>query len=129
MPAPPAVKPPPAEPFPARSTLHCDRTEPGGYRETADVTLNDRVVRSLRWEVDTGRIGSCTFQLDDFRQVDGQDQIELRGIREPACRLLIWRRGPRVTLSAADCDKVCGDAVSERIWPVTFDDRSSQCAG
>lgn len=122
-------RPPPSEPFPAHSALHCAQDEPGGYRERGEIAMTGRRVDALEWTVTVGRHGQCRFALDDFAQKAGQEQIELDARDASGCRLLIWRRGPRVTLAHQACERRCGEDLAERIWPISFDARTGRCAG
>ena len=120
-------RPAPLEPFPAHSALHCAQNEAGGYSERADVALTGRRVDALAWTATAGRHGQCRFDLADFTQRGGQDQVALDARDGSGCQLLIWRRGRRVTLAHQGCDQRCGEELSERIWPVSFDARGG-CA-
>ncbi|CAG2150659.1 hypothetical protein [Cupriavidus plantarum] len=107
---------------------NCQRTEEDGFREDAQLNVDDNTVRQLSWKLWVGKRGSCSFDLADFRQVRKSPHIELRANDGSGCKLMVWQDPRRVTLAHANCQQRCTPGIYEQAWPVMFDPGTGACA-
>lgn len=105
----------------------CAQTEADGFREDATLRVSANQVQALDWRVWVGKRGSCSFSLDQFRQVRSRPHIELAARDGSACRLMVWQDPRRITLAHANCENRCTPGVYEEAWPVAFDPRGGGC--
>lgn len=105
----------------------CAQTEADGFREDATLRVSANQVQALDWRVWIGKRGSCSFSLDQFRQIRSRPHIELAARDGSACRLMVWQDPRRITLAHANCENSCTPGVYEEAWPVAFDPRSGGC--
>ncbi len=114
--------------LPIALAAQCEQTEEDGFRERARLVVVDNQVRELSWQLWAGKKGSCTFELEQFRQTRARPSIELAERGGSACRLMVWRVPARVTLAHAGCEQHCSPGIYEEAWPVMFDPGTGGCA-
>jgi hypothetical protein len=131
----PAPAPSPAPKLPARKpgTINlvgnCDQREVDGFEESAQVVVENGVVRDLTWKMKIGRKGSCSFEGARFKQVRTKPSITLEAVDGSGCKLLMWSDPRRITLAHSNCAKYCKPTkVYDKAWPVMFDPNSGGCA-
>lgn len=106
----------------------CRRTEEDGFREDAQVRVDNNTVQQLSWKLWVGKQGSCSFDLADFRQTRKKPHVELAARDGSACKLMIWQDPRRVTLAHASCEARCTPGIYEQAWPVMFEPGTGGCA-
>jgi|GEM_PF-202461 len=138
----PAPTPKAAEPAPSatpklpkreKGTINlvgnCDQREVDGFEESAQVVVENSVVRDLTWKMKIGRKGSCSFEGAKFKQVRVKPSITLESVDGSGCKLLMWSDPRRITLAHSNCAKYCTPTkVYDKAWPVMFDPNSGGCA-
>lgn len=119
-------------PVPASGPLtlqgSCSQSDDDGFREQARLDVAAGDVRALDWQIWVGRKGTCSFQLDQFRQTKARPHIELQARDRSGCKLVVYQDPRRVTLGHANCERRCTNGVHDQAWPVMFDPRSGGCA-
>lgn len=106
----------------------CRRTEEDGFREDAQLKVDDNTVQQLQWKLWVGKRGSCSFDLADFRQTRKKPQVELTERNGGRCKLMVWQDPRRVTLAHANCQQHCTGDIYEEAWPVMFEPGGGGCA-
>jgi hypothetical protein len=119
-------------PVPASGPLtlqgNCAQSDEDGFREQARLEVAGGAVQALDWQIWIGRKGTCSFQLDQFRQTKSRPHIELQSLDRSGCKLVVYQDPRRVTLGHAGCERSCTNGVHDQAWPVMFDPRSGGCA-
>lgn len=134
-PAPTAPAPAPApklsKPKPGTINLvgNCDQREVDGFEESAQVVVENSVIKDLTWKMKIGRKGMCRFEGAKFKQTRVKPSITLEAIDGSGCKLLMWTDPRRVTLAHSNCAKYCTPTkVYDKAWPVMFDPNTGACA-
>jgi hypothetical protein len=107
---------------------NCSQTEEDGFRESAQVQIDNNEVRALTWKLWVGKKGQCSFEGTDFSQSQSRPHIELLAKDGSGCKLMIWQTPQRVTLAHANCQKRCTAGVYDDAWPVMFHPQTGACA-
>jgi ABC-type uncharacterized transport system involved in gliding motility auxiliary subunit len=107
---------------------NCSQTEEDGFRESAQVQIDNNEVRALTWKIWVGKKGQCSFEGTEFSQSQSRPHIELQAKDGSGCKLMIWQTPQRVTLAHADCQKRCTAGVYDDAWPVMFHPQTGACA-
>jgi hypothetical protein len=107
---------------------NCQRTEEDGFREDAQLRVDDNNVQQLSWKLWVGKRGSCSFDLAEFRQVRKKPHVELAARDGSGCKLMVWQDPRRVTLAHANCERRCTPGIYENAWPVMFEPGTGACA-
>jgi hypothetical protein len=118
----------PIEDRPITLDARCEGAGPSGLREASRLAVQTGRVQALSWTVDAGTRGRCSFELADFQQTRARPHIELLARNGSGCRLMIWRDPRHITLSHAQCEKVCPTALLIEALPVIFDPAAGGCA-
>ena len=124
----PGVPPTPIADRPIHLDGYCAQTEDDGFRERATLRVRDNLVQALSWQLWVGRRGSCSFELEDFRQTQRRPHAELLARDGSGCRLMVWQDPRRVTLAHAGCERRCTPGIYDQAWPVMFDPATGGCA-
>lgn len=109
-------------------TAACKQTEEDGFREEAQLTVQNNEVRALEWQLWVGRRGSCKFSGNDFTQRQTRPHIELLAKDGSGCKLMVWQDPRRITLAHNNCQKLCSKGIYDEAWPVMFDPATGGCA-
>jgi hypothetical protein len=107
---------------------NCSQTEEDGFRESAQVQIDNNEVRALTWKLWVGKKGQCSFEGTEFSQSQSRPHIELQAKDGSGCKLMIWQTPQRVTLAHANCQKRCTAGVYDDAWPVMFHPQTGACA-
>jgi hypothetical protein len=107
---------------------NCSQTEEDGFRESAQVQIDNNEVRALTWKLWVGKKGQCSFEGTEFSQSQSRPHIELLAKDGSGCKLMIWQTPQRVTLAHANCQKRCTAGVYDDAWPVMFHPQTGACA-
>ncbi len=107
---------------------NCSQTEEDGFRENAQVQIDNNQVRSLSWKIWVGKRGQCSFEGTDFSQTQSRPHIELMAKDGSGCKLMVWQTPQRVTLAHSDCQKRCTAGIYDDAWPVMFHPQTGACA-
>ncbi len=106
----------------------CSQTEEDGFREQAQLKVENNVVSNLSWQLWVGKRGQCKFEGAEFTQTKERPHIELSAKDGSGCRLLIWQTPQRITLAHNGCEKRCTPGIYEDAWPVMFHPKTGACA-
>ena len=110
---------------------NCDQREVDGFEESAQVVVENSLVRDLTWKMKIGRRGTCSFEGAGFKQIRVKPSVTLEALDGSGCRLLMWAdpRGLRITLAHSNCAQYCTPSkVYDKAWPVMFDPNTGGCA-
>lgn len=106
----------------------CHQTEEDGFREQANLRVEQNQVRELNWKLWVGKRGQCTFDGSEFTQSQSRPHIELLAKDGSGCKLMIWQTPQRVTLAHANCQRRCSAGIYDDAWPVMFHPQTGACA-
>lgn len=119
------LKPQPTRPLNVRS--RCSHRDAIGTQTRLDLLVKEATVKTFSAQVSMKGHGSCSFNLNDFEQVEKMPQALLRHKKQSDCLVRMWEQGPKVTIAFNSCPKSCDGKAFDYLWPIMVEAKSGQC--